>query len=60
MMKFYGHGIVWDKDNNKSLCEFENGEYETNDKREITLLTELGFECDEEPAKRKTTRNQGE
>ncbi|OAH53892.1 hypothetical protein AWH48_11530 [Domibacillus aminovorans] len=49
-MKFYGHGIVWDKDNDKALCTFENGEYETDDQRTIDLLTEAGVEHDvEEP-----------
>ena len=32
-MKFFGNGLVWDKDNNKNLCKFDNGEFETEDKR---------------------------
>lgn len=60
MMKFYGHGIVWDKENNTALCTFVDGEYEATDKRTVSLLTELGYEHAEESVKRKTTRKQVE
>ncbi len=45
-MKFYGHGIVWDKANNKSLCAFKDGELETEDERAQNILIELGYACD--------------
>jgi hypothetical protein len=45
-MKFYGHGIVWDKDKNKALCKFINGEYETDDSIIIDKLKELNFVFD--------------
>lgn len=60
MTKFYGHGIVWDKENDKALCSFVDGEHETLDKRTVSLLKELGYEHDEEPVKKKTTRKQVE
>lgn len=47
MMKFYGHGIVWDKEKNTALCTFIDGEYETVDKRTIGLLSDLGYKHDE-------------
>ena len=37
-MKFYGKGIVWNKDNDKVLCKFIDGVYETEDSREISIL----------------------
>lgn len=43
-MKFYGHGIVWDVKEDKPLCQFEDGVYETTDKREIEALKKAGFE----------------
>ena len=48
-MKFYGRGIVWDKENKKALCEFTNGELETTDERTIILLSEAGFQKEETP-----------
>ncbi|PEO19842.1 Rho termination factor N-terminal domain-containing protein [Bacillus wiedmannii] len=47
MMKFYGHGIVWDKENNTALCTFVDGEFETSDERTVNLLKNLGYEHDE-------------
>ena len=46
-MRFYGRGIVWDKENNKSLCSFTDGELETSDDRIIKILTELGYTSNE-------------
>jgi len=40
-MKFYGNGVVWDKSNNRPLCRFTNGVYETYDDRQIELLKPL-------------------
>lgn len=45
-MKFYGHGIVWDADKDKPLCEFKDGVFETKTKRTIDKLTALGYEND--------------
>lgn len=47
MTKFYGHGIVWDKEKNTALCTFIDGEYEATDKRTIGLLSGLGYKHDE-------------
>ena len=46
-MVFYGNGIVWDKENNKPLCKFTNGKFETGDARIISLLR-LGKYSEEE------------
>ena len=48
-MKFYGTGgtIVWDKENDKALCQFVDGELETKDKRIIDLLTKAGYRSDD-------------
>jgi hypothetical protein len=50
-MKFYGNGVVWDKDNNRRLCKFTRaakrgvkGMLETEDKRTIKILIGLGYE----------------
>lgn len=45
-MKFYGNGIVWDGENNKTLCQFVNGEFETEDARIANKLLELNYSCD--------------
>ena len=42
-MKFYGRGVVWDKENDKQLCEFVNGEFETDNERTATILHTLGY-----------------
>ena len=46
-MKFYGNGTVWDKDNNRALCSFVNGELETDDERVVAILQDLGYRSDE-------------
>ena len=43
-MKFYGAGIVWNGREDKPLCRFQNGEFETNDKETAEILLALGFE----------------
>lgn len=45
-MTFYGIGGVWDKENDKILCRFVDGEFQTEDKRVIKILTELGYKSD--------------
>lgn len=47
-MKFYGNGLVWDRDANKPLCKFIKKELETEDKHIIDRLIELGYEHDGE------------
>ena len=42
-MKFYGNGIVWDKEKNRALCQFEKGELETEDERIISILEALNY-----------------
>jgi hypothetical protein len=42
-MKFYGKGVVWDKTNNKALCRFVNGEFETDDRRTQRILESMGY-----------------
>jgi hypothetical protein len=38
--------VVWDKDNNRILCKFKNGEFSTDDGRTMRILEERGFEND--------------
>ena len=47
-MKFYGNGIVWDKERNKALCTFKNGEFETKEDRVKDILLDLGYKHDGE------------
>ena len=47
-MKFYGVGGVWDKDNDKMLCNFVNGELETDDNDVISKLVALNYRHDGE------------
>lgn len=47
-MKFYGTGLIWDKDKNNVMCEFKKtglreGELETQDNILIKKLKELGY-----------------
>jgi len=55
MHKFYGTGLVWDKENNKLLCEFKNGEYITEKEREIKILSSLEYKSEkrEKPVEEK-------
>ena len=47
-MKFYGKNeIVWDKENDKELCRFINGEIETSDLRVIKCLKGLNYRSDD-------------
>lgn len=46
-MKFYGNGVVWDKENNKRLCKFINGEFDAEDERVIAILKSLGYQYDD-------------
>lgn len=55
-MKFYGRGIVWDKENKKALCEFINGELETTDERIIKILSDAGYTKEETPPVIKKSR----
>lgn len=45
-MKFYGRGVVWDRERGKTLCRFKAGEYETDDARTIDLLIKGGYKHD--------------
>jgi hypothetical protein len=45
-MKFYGNGIVWDKESNRNLCEFKDGELSTDDTRVMEILISLGYQND--------------
>ena len=47
-MKFYGNGIVWDKERNKALCTFKDGEFETKEARVKDILLDLGYKHDGE------------
>ena len=47
-MKFYGNGIVWDKERSKALCTFVKGEFETKEDRVKDILLDLGYEHDAE------------
>jgi hypothetical protein len=52
-MIFYGNGIVWDKENNKRLCKFVDGQLETDDKR---IIEALGGDIFERTTDNGTTR----
>jgi hypothetical protein len=43
-MRFYGRGIVWDKENDRTLMKFVDGKFETDDPRIIELLLAGGYE----------------
>lgn len=45
-MKFKGLGntIVWDRKQEKELCRFENGQFESEDPRTCEILANLGYE----------------
>ena len=45
-MKFFGNGLVWDKQRNCVLCRFTDGEFETVDKRVAEMLTSRGYKSD--------------
>lgn len=49
-MKFYGTGIVWDKEKSKVLCKFKNGSFETSDKRVSSVLIDAGYKYEGEIA----------
>ena len=56
MYRFIGTGVVWDKQHNKALCEFDRQTctYETDDPREIGILKEMKFDFEEfEPEEKK-------
>jgi len=41
-MKYKGHGIIWDAENNKPLCEFIDGEITTDNERTVEIMNGLG------------------
>jgi len=45
-MKFYGNGLVWDKEKNKPLCRFVDGTIETEDTDIIKKLIGGGYDND--------------
>lgn len=48
-MTFYGHGIVWDKENHKRLCKFDNHSmFDTSDKAVCEKLISLGYKSEGE------------
>lgn len=47
-MKFYGNGIVWDKERSKALCTFKDGVFETKEDRTKDILLDLGYKHDGE------------
>lgn len=42
-MKFYGNGLVWNPEENKTLCEFTKGELETDDESICSKLIARGY-----------------
>jgi len=48
MTKFFGNGLVWDKEKDSLLCTFVNGEFITEDKRIIDILTNLKYQFEVE------------
>ena len=57
-MKFYGTGIVWDKEKDKVLCRFKNGVYETADKRTIERLKRTGYRSEDDGETSHSTRQE--
>lgn len=58
MATFKGNGFVWDAENGRMLCHFENGEFTTDDKDTIAKLKAYGYEgegIEVEPAEVKAT-----
>jgi hypothetical protein len=56
-MKFYGTGLIWDKDKNNVMCEFKKtglreGELETQDNILIKKLKELGYKEEAKKSKK--------
>ncbi|MFK9119134.1 hypothetical protein ACJEBK_19940 [Peribacillus frigoritolerans] len=47
-MRFKGFGTVWDKENNKPLCEFIDGEFKTTEDEVIKTLKKLGYKGEKE------------
>ena len=43
MVVFKGNGVVWDKEKNRPLCRFINGEYKVEDPRIQGILKSLGY-----------------
>lgn len=52
-MIFKGSGLVWDKEKKQVLCKFEDGQYETDVKREQDILKKLDYEVVEEDKPKK-------
>lgn len=46
MIKFKGHGIVWNAERNAPLAEFTDGTFETEDMETAAKLAALGYEHD--------------
>ena len=40
---FLGNGTVWDKENDKTLCQFVDGKVKTDVKRVADILTRRGY-----------------
>jgi len=47
-MKFMGHGIVWDGENNRPLCKFKDGQLETEDSNIAEKLKNAGYKFEGE------------
>lgn len=43
-MIFKGAGIVWDAENNKPLCKFEDGIFDAKTKRDQDILKKSGYD----------------
>ncbi len=46
-MRFYGKGILWDNENNRRLCKFKDGFFDTEDKDKIEKLKAAGYKSDD-------------
>jgi len=38
--------IIWDKEQNKPLCQFKEGIFKITDTRQVDILKKLGYEHD--------------
>ena len=45
-MRFYGNGVVWNAEEDRRLCKFNNGVFNTTDQRVIDKLLSLGYKSD--------------
>lgn len=58
-MRFYGSGIVWDKEKKRRLCKFVGGQAEIDDPRAIEILKKAGYRSDQDGWKTEQRHGEG-